>query len=213
MDYQALILDFGGVLTTPLYESMATFAEAVGIELQDLARAALGVYAGADDDLVVDFETGRIGRAEFEVAFARRLVEATGVEVGPEDLVERVFAGLRSETSMSSAVRAVRASGIKTALLSNSWGMELYRRAELDGLFDVVVISGEVGLRKPDPEIFTLTTERLGVDPEACVFVDDFLGHLQAAMETGMTTVLHLSPDDTIRELEGLFGIALTGSL
>lgn len=212
MDYQALILDFGGVLTSPLHESMAAFAETIGIELQDLARVTLGVYAGADDELVIGFETGRIGRAEFEVALARRLAEVTGVEVPPEDLVERIFAGLRSETEMLSAVGTVRAAGIRTALLSNSWGMELYRRSELEGLFDVVVISGEVGLRKPDPAIFTLTTERLGVPPGACVFVDDYPGHLQPAMEAGMTTVLHRSPDETIRELEGLFGVSISDS-
>jgi putative hydrolase of the HAD superfamily len=212
MEYRALILDFGGVLTSPLHESMAAFAETIGIELQDLARVTLGVYAGADDELVVGFETGRIGRAEFEVALARRLAEVTGVEVPPEHLVERIFAGLRSETEMLSAVGTVRAAGIRTALLSNSWGMELYRRSELEGLFDVVVISGEVGLRKPDPAIFTLTTERLGVPPGACVFVDDYPGHLQPAMEAGMRTVLHRAPDETIRELEGLFGVSLSGS-
>jgi putative hydrolase of the HAD superfamily len=211
-DYGALVVDFGGVLTTPLYLAMARFAEDVGIELQDLARAALGVYTGADDDLVVAYETGRIGTREFESAFAERLSTATGVEVSPDDLVVRIFAGLEPEAAMFAAVGAARAAGLKTGLLSNSWGMGLYPRAKLDEQFDVVVISGEVGLRKPDPAIFMLMTERLGVAPAQCVFVDDHPGHLQAAAEAGMATVLHRSPDLTIAELEDLLGLNLSGS-
>jgi putative hydrolase of the HAD superfamily len=211
-DYQALVVDFGGVLTTPLYLAMARFAEDTGIELQDLARAALGVYTGADDDLVVAYETGRIGTAEFESAFAERLSTATGVEVSPNDLVVRIFAGLEPEAAMFAAVGAARAAGLKTGLLSNSWGMALYPRAKLDEQFDVVVISGEVGLRKPDPAIFMLTTERLGVAPAQCVFVDDHPGHLQAAAEAGMATVLHRSPEQSIAELEELLGLNLSGS-
>jgi epoxide hydrolase-like predicted phosphatase len=211
-DYQALVVDFGGVLTTPLYLAMARFAEDTGIELQDLAREALGVYTGADDDLVVAYETGRIGTAEFESAFAERLSTATGVEVSPNDLVVRIFAGLEPEAAMFAAVGAARAAGLKTGLLSNSWGMALYPRAKLDEQFDVVVISGEVGLRKPDPAIFMLTTERLGVAPAQCVFVDDHPGHLQAAAEAGMATVLHRSPEQSIVELEELLGLNLSGS-
>jgi epoxide hydrolase-like predicted phosphatase len=211
-NYQALVVDFGGVLTTPLYLAMGRFAEDTGIELQDLARAALGVYTGADDDLVVAYETGRIGTAEFESAFAERLSTATGVEVSPKDLVVRIFAGLEPEAAMFAAVGAARAAGLKTGLLSNSWGMALYPRAKLDEQFDVVVISGEVGLRKPDRAIFMLTTERLGVAPAQCVFVDDHPGHLQAAAEAGMATVLHRSPEQSIVELEELLGLNLSGS-
>lgn len=210
--YRALIVDFGGVLTTPLHLAMGHFAEDVGIDLQDLVRAALGIYTGDDDDLVVGFETGRIGLAEFESAFAKRLSDLTGVEVAPEDLVVRIFAGLKLETAMFSAVGAARKGGLKTGLLSNSWGMDLYPRSELDELFDVVVISGEVGVRKPDPLIFAITTERLGVSPEHCVFVDDHPGHLQAAADAGMATVLHISPEQTIAELEQMLELELSGS-
>jgi epoxide hydrolase-like predicted phosphatase len=113
------------------------------------------------------------------------------------------------EEGMFEAVAAAQAGGFKTALLSNSWGLDLYPRARLAQLFDVIVISGEVGLRKPDPAIFELTTDKLDVVPEACVFVDDHPGHLKAAQELGMTTVLHRSPDETVVELEGLLGIGL----
>lgn len=111
---------------------------------------------------------------------------------------------------MFTAVEAARAAGLKTGLCSNSWGESLYPRSRLTGAFDVVVISGEVGLRKPDPAIFRLTAERLGVVPSRCVFVDDHPGHLQVAAEEGMKTVLHTSPPDTITQLESLLGVRLT---
>ena len=210
--YRALVVDFGGVLTTPLQEAMFRFAEGAGIELQHLARAALGGYMGSDDSLVFGFEKGQISQEEFAKAFAERLREESGIEVDPETLIQRLFGGLELEESMFTAVERARAHGLKTGLLSNSWGTALYPRARLDPIFDVQVISGEVGLRKPDPAIFELTTSRLGVPSETCVFVDDHPGHLTAAAEAGMTTVLHREPARTIAELESLLGLTLSGS-
>ena len=210
--YRALIVDFGGVLTTPLQEAMFRFAQDAGIELQHLARAALGGYLGSEDSLVFGFETGAIPEAEFTAAFARRLREESGVEVDPAQLVARMFGNLRLEEDMLAAVERARAAGLKTGLLSNSWGTGLYPRDRLDPLFDAMVISGEVGLRKPDPAIFTLTTDRLGVPADACVFVDDHPGHLTSASEAGMTTVLHREPARTIAELESLLELSLSGS-
>jgi epoxide hydrolase-like predicted phosphatase len=206
--YQALILDFGGVLTTPLQEAMAEFCAETGIELSDLVRAALGAYTGHEDSLVTDFETGNISEEEFARAFSARLKEISGRVVEPEGLVRRLFK-VRLEELMLDAVKTARRSGLKTGLLSNSWGTDLYPRRRLAELFDAVVISGEVGLRKPDPEIFRLTTDKLGVEPSGCVFVDDHPGHLQAALEVGMTTVLHRSPEQTVGDLQDLLGIDL----
>ena len=211
-DFDALIVDFGEVLTTPLQESMIAFANANGIELQHLARAALGGYIGGEDALVFDFETGRISEEDFCKSFAARLEEHSGVRIEAEGLVPRLFGGLRLEEAMLAAVRAARSGGLKTALLSNSWGTALYPQARLEGLFDVSIISGEVGLRKPDPAIFELTRSRLGVEAARCVFVDDHPGHLTSAREAGMTTVLHREPAATIAELEGLLGLVLGGA-
>ena len=209
--YRSLIVDFGGVLTTPLQDAMAQFAEEHGIELQDLVRVALAAYAeGGRDQLVVQFETGELGEAEFALAFAQRLADVSGKEIDHEGLVYRLLRSLRLEDAMIEAVRRSRSAGIKTALLSNSWGLELYPRAILDEICDVVVISGEVGLRKPDPAIFTMTTDKLDVPPEECVFVDDHPGHLKTAQEVGMTTVLHRTPAETIAELETLLGLQLS---
>ena len=210
--FAALVVDFGGVLTTPLQEALLRFSADAGIELQQLVRVALSGYMGSEDSLVFGFETGRIPEEEFIAAFVERLRAETGVEIDPKDLIPRMFGNLDLEESMLTAVAAARAAGLKTGLLSNSWGTTLYPRERLDPLFDVTVISGEVGLRKPDPAIFELTTERLGVSADRCVFVDDHPGHLQSAAEAGMTTVLHRDPERTIAELENLLGLSLSGS-
>ena len=207
--YRSLIVDFGGVLTTPLEDAMAHFAETQGIELQDLVRVALAAYHGEGDDLVVRFEKGAIPDAEFALAFAQRLSEASGREVEAEGLLHRLLGSLRLEEEMFEMLRRARGAGIKTALLSNSWGLELYPRDLLAETCDVVVISGEVGMRKPDADIFTFTTEKLGLDPEVCIFVDDHPGHLKTAAEVGMKTVLHKSPAQTIAEVEELLEMEL----
>ena len=207
--FDALIVDFGGVLTSPLQDAMVHFADDLGIELQDLVRVALRAYAGHEDELVHGFETGHISEDEFSRDFAARLGEAVGRPVDPIGLVERIFAGMTPEEDMMQAVLGARRAGYRTALLSNSWGLGLYPRDRFPEMFDVVVISGEVGLRKPDPDIFTLTTEKLGIDAGRCIFVDDHPGHLKAALEAGMTTVLHRAPNETIQELEALLEVPL----
>lgn len=204
--FDALIVDFGGVMTSPMQDAMVRFADELGIELQDLVRAALGAYSGAEDHLVTDFETGRISEEEFALEFAGRLSEISGRPIEPEGLVRKIFR-LELEDAMFDLVARARAAGFRTALCSNSWGTELYPRARLDPIFDVLVISGEVGLRKPDPAIFELTTTKLGVGANACVFVDDHPGHLGAARDLGMTTVLHRDPVRTIAEVEAHLGL------
>jgi len=208
--YEALIVDFGGVLTTPLQEAFSEFGESIGLELQDFVRVFLKAYAGEEDTLVTDFETGKLSEEDFSTRFAERLTEATGRPVEAEGLVGRVFAGMSIEQDMLRAVELTKAAGFKTGLLSNSWGASTYPREILDPLFDTLVISGEVGMRKPDPEIFHFTAEKMGVDLAASIFVDDHPGHLKSAAELGMTTVLHKSPNETIAELESLLNLQLS---
>lgn len=210
--FEGLIVDFGGVLTTPMQDAMVAFAEEEGIELQDLVRVALKAYTGEDDELVVAFEKGQLPEPEFALQFAQRLASEAGVEVDPERLIRNIFGALRLEEGMFDAVAAARRSGLKTGLLSNSWGLAGYPRERLAEVMDVVIISAEVGMRKPDAEIYELTLQKLGVSAQASVFVDDHPGHLKTASELGMTTVLHRQPAQTIAELEELLGIPLSGS-
>ena len=198
-------------MTSPLYEALGKFSAESGIDLQDLLRACLGAYAGLDDPLVVDFETGRIAEPDFATALAKRLHALSGREVASEGLVQRLFP-VRLEEDMFAAVAAARSVGLRTGLVSNSWGSAMYPRARLQTAFDAVVISGEVGLRKPDPAIFRLVLDRLAVAAERCIFVDDEPAHLAAAAALGMVTVLHHGSETTIQQLERLLGVPLSGS-
>jgi epoxide hydrolase-like predicted phosphatase len=200
-DRTGLIVDFGGVLTNSVFETFAVFCEAEGMAPETL-RARLG-GDDASQKLLADFECGRLQPAAFEREFALVL----GVE--SEDLVDRIFAGMRPDEAMVGAVRAARQAGLKTGLLSNSWGADRYDREQLRELFDGWVISGEVGIRKPEARIYEMAAESIALAPEQCVFVDDLPFNLKPARELGMATVLHKTADETLSQLEQLLGLSL----
>ena len=201
------------MLTNPLPEFMAEWVKADGIDpdrFAELMRRWLG--PGADRNPVHDLETGRISAAEFERLLAAELLERTPAQPGAADraagMLTRMFSGMRVESSMIDVVRTVRAAGVRTGLLSNSWGLD-YERDGWDALFDAVVISGEVGLRKPDPAIYALASERLGLPCEQIVFIDDLRPNVQAAAAAGMVGVQHVDLETTVSELEILFETSL----
>jgi epoxide hydrolase-like predicted phosphatase len=110
---------------------------------------------------------------------------------------------------MIEAVRRARAAGVRTGLVSNSWGRGRYDRDSFPELFDAVVISGEVGLHKPQPQIFALAAERVARDPSQCVFVDDLRENCEGAEAVGMTAILHRDTDHTLAQLEQLLDVPL----
>jgi len=107
---------------------------------------------------------------------------------------------------MLDVVRRARESGVRTALVSNSWGTDAYPRDDFDVLFDAVVISGDVGMRKPEPQIYRYAAAQVGVAPEQCVFVDDLAVNVRGAAAVGMCGVHHTDVATTVAELEALFG-------
>ncbi len=208
-----LLVDYGGVLTNPLPEFMAAWVKADGIDpdrFAELMRRWLG--PASDRNPVHDLETGRIGAAEFERLLAAELIDQTPAQPGEADrgvgMLTRMFSGMRVEASMVDVVRAARATGVRTGLLSNSWGLD-YERDGWDTLFDAVVISGEVGLRKPDPAIYALAAQQLDLPPEQIVFVDDLRPNVRAAAAAGMVGVQHVDLETTVSELEILFATSL----
>jgi epoxide hydrolase-like predicted phosphatase len=198
----ALIVDWGGVMTTNVFGSFSAFCEAEGLDPALLAQIFRGDPAARE--LLIGFEEGRVEEAVFEAKLGGVLGLAS-----PAGLIDRLFAGAVLEESMVAAVRAARAAGIATGLVSNSWGTTRYPRELLDELFDGVVISGEEGIRKPSRRMYELGAERAGVDAAACVYVDDLPFNLTPAQELGMATVHHTSAETTIPELECLLGIPL----
>jgi putative hydrolase of the HAD superfamily len=202
--HEALLVDFGGVLTTNMWEGFDEFCRAEGIE----PGSVMSLFKH-EPEALADLrllETGELDPQEFERRFAPRL----GIERA-EGLIDRMFAAVRPEERLIGAVRAARDAGVRTGLISNSWGTAIYDPDALDGLFDVAIISGEVGLHKPQPEIYRLAAERLGVEPRACVFVDDLRENVHGAERVGMTAILHRDPDATVARLEELLGITVPG--
>ncbi|MDQ2939517.1 MAG: HAD family phosphatase [Actinomycetota bacterium] len=197
---KALLVDFGGVLTTDIWSSFAAFCEQRGLD----AGAAKQLFRENPDALATlrGLETGEVEPADFERRFAALL----GTE--PAGLVEGLFAGLQPDQPMLEAVGRARDAGVPTGLISNSWVMDHYTD-EIRSLFDEVVISAEVGLHKPQPEIYLLAAERLGVGPEDCVFVDDLRENCTGAEAVGMTAVLHRDAAETISRVEELLGVQL----
>ena len=199
--YAALLIDWGGVLTTNLFTSFQAFAVASGIEPESI----MGRFRAdpAARELLISLETGELDEPTFEQRFAAIL------EVEPDGLIDGLFAGVGPDPEMVDAVRIAKAGGIRTALVSNSWGVHRYPHDMFDELFDGVVISGEEGVRKPAPRMYELGAERAGAPPELCVFVDDLIFNLEPAEQLGMATVHHVSAERSIPELERLLGLAL----
>jgi putative hydrolase of the HAD superfamily/hydrolase len=215
---RGLLVDWGGVLTSGLEEALRRWAELDGFDFDSYLQAVLawlpaaspeGATAEAELNPVHALERGQIAVPDFERKLASILVRRDGTPVPAEGLIERMFAHFEHQPAMSALVRRARSHGIRTALLSNSWG-NTYPRDTWDGMFDDVVISGEVGMRKPDPEIFLLAARRLDLKPDECVFVDDLELNVDGARAVGMTAILHTEYDETRRALETLFGADLT---
>jgi epoxide hydrolase-like predicted phosphatase len=202
---RGLLVDFGGVLTTNVFDSFKAFCDAEGLP-PDTIKETFRKRDGEGLALLRQLERGELDSDEFAERF--------GPVIGVGDtggLVERLFAGMGPDEAMLDAVRGARGAGIRTGLISNSWGSGLaYDQALLDQLFDAVVISGDVGLHKPEPEIFLLGAERIGVPPEDCVFVDDLRENCAGAAAVGMAAILHRGAGGTVPELEHLLGLSLT---
>ena len=196
-----LLIDWGGVLTSNLFTSFRDFCVKAGIDPQTLRERFSSDPAFRE--LLIALEKGQLDEAEFE----QELAPLLGAE--PDGLIDGLFAGVQPDEAMVDAVRRARAGGIRTALVSNSWGVHRYPHDLFDELFDGVVISGEEGTRKPARRMYELGAERAGLAAEQCVFVDDLTFNLTPAEELGMATVHHTSAAQTIPELERILGLKL----
>ncbi|MEO8899761.1 MAG: HAD family phosphatase [Candidatus Dormibacter sp.] len=211
---QGAIFDMGGVMTEPLAAHRDSIDDPVQL---DLLRFFLNEFkdvyhlpTGAHDLHLL--ETGAISDDEFFDRMTARYVADGGDASVDARIAQRVVfgRGLAACGAMIDAVRQVKAAGYRTALLTNisRSGEEVWRSLfAVDELFDVVVDSSQVGLRKPDPAIFLLTCERLGLRPEQCLFVDDLRCNVEAAADLGMTTLQCRDPvivaDEVVEMLLG----------
>jgi len=214
---RGVITDWGGVLTNPILATVQAWIEADDID-RDSYRTVMRSWVAQAYDVegspnpIHALERGECEAAEFEQILAARLLRIDGGPVPAEGLLQRMFAASVPVPAMYEIIRTLRAAGFSTALLSNSWGGDEYPRADFPALFDAVVISAEVGLRKPEAAIFLLAADALGLDPRECAFVDDVAANVAAAAACGMTGVLHTDPAATAVALAGLFGVRLAAS-
>jgi len=213
-ELRGIVTDWGGVLTSPILTTVQAWIEADGIDWDSYRTVmrlwvsqAYGVDAGPNP--IHALERGECSGAEFEQILAARLLRVDGETVVAEGLLRRMFAASVPMPGMYDTIRTLRAAGFSTALLSNSWGCDEYPRADFPGLFDTVVLSGEVGMRKPEKEIFFHAAATLGLAPAECVFIDDMEANVAAAQACGMTGVLHTETATTARALQDLLGVPL----
>ncbi|MFF4761321.1 HAD-IA family hydrolase [Streptomyces sp. NPDC001292] len=201
---KALVLDFGGVLTTPLLPAALAFENREG-----LAEGTLLTRLYLDPEGIrinEELERGALTQSQWNEAAAALL------GIPPDNLMGRIFADLRPEPSVIAAAAAARRAGVRVGILSNSVGLtpwNLYDGYEVEKRYDAVVLSEDHGTRKPEPEMFRLVLGELGLTAEECVFVDDTEQHLAPAADLGFATVHAVDPARTVAALEALLGIPL----
>jgi epoxide hydrolase-like predicted phosphatase len=209
---RAVLIDWGGVLTQPITETVRTWIAADQIDWERYV-AVVGpwladAYAASGDGAVNPvhaLERGECTVTEFERLLAGLLIRIDGGPVLADGLLTRMLSAGRPVPAMYQLIRELRGKGVRTALLSNSWGPTGYPRDDFPDLFDAVVISGEVGMRKPEPRIFHHAAALLDLEPAHCVFVDDLEANVKAAVGCGMTGVHHTDPALPQQRLTDLF--------
>jgi len=205
---KALLIDFGGVLTSSVFDSFREYAGGVGPD--PLLVEQLFREDGLSQDALVAHETGKVPLEEFEIIFAERL-NSHGASVEPEGLVAQLTSSLQPETAMIEATRKIGEAGFPTVLVSNSLGYEAYEGYDLEELLDHVILSGHVGVRKPSRRIYEMGAEAAGVDPKDCVMVDDLAQNVSGAERLGMQGIVHLHSFDTVATLGEMFNLDLGG--
>jgi putative hydrolase of the HAD superfamily len=204
---RCIVSDFGGVLTVPLLEGFARYEERSGVSAQLIGQAIARTTEANGSNPLHELEVGALSEGEFLATLER---EASAIADRPVELArfgEEYMAGLEPNAELFAYYRALHERGFRLALLTNNvreW--EPYWRSKLpiDEIFEVVVDSGFVGVRKPDPAIYALTLERLGLPAEACAFVDDLAHNVEAARALGFAAVHHEETTRTIAELDAV---------
>jgi putative hydrolase of the HAD superfamily len=202
--HKGLLLDFGGVITTDFFASIDDHLQRLGLRRGRFRQLVTADPAGRA--LYQRVERGEVSQSAFERELAALL------RVEPDGLIAGMLAGLRPDQRIIQAAGRARAAGIRVGIITNSWGAgpyDPYVGYHLHERYDAVIVSGEVGIRKPDPAVYLLAAEKLGLSASACVLVDDVAANLPPAAELGMTTVHHTNTAATVQELERVFGVNL----
>ena len=218
MAIRCVICDFGGVLTTPLVGSFMAFQDQTGIPAEALGSAMGRIYERDGAHPLYELEKGHVTEREFLAGLRGELAVELGHEPELHDFKEIYFKALNPNDEMIAEMRAVKEAGFRMALLTNNvreWEPLWRAMLPVDEIFELVVDSAFVGMRKPEPEIYRLTLERIREhDPaqlgdlafEECLFVDDFEVNCAAARELGMEAVRFASNEQAIAEIRSVLG-------
>jgi putative hydrolase of the HAD superfamily len=202
---EAIVSDFGGVLTSPLLDSFAAFQDSSGISLEALGNAIAAVTARDGANPLFELETGRISEAAFLASLGAELTVQLGRAAELHGFGERYFEHLHPNARMIDYMRTLRGRDLAMAICTNNvreWETLWRAKLPVDQIFDVVVDSAFVGIRKPDPEIYELTLERLGKPASAALLIDDIELNCEAARALGMRAVWFRSTDQAIAEID-----------
>jgi putative hydrolase of the HAD superfamily len=202
---EAIVSDFGGVLTSPLLDSFAAFQDSSGISLEQLGTAMAAVAAHNGANPLFELETGRMSEAGFLKALSDQLSRQLERPVELHGFGERYFDNLHPNELMIEYMRELRGRGYRMAICTNNvreWEPLWRAKLPVDEIFDVVVDSAFVGTRKPEPRIYEITLERLGVAAPAAVLLDDIEANCTGARELGLEAVWFRSNDQAIAEIE-----------
>jgi putative hydrolase of the HAD superfamily len=206
---EAVVSDFGGVLTTPLMETFAALQEQDGLDQGALGRALREIAERNGAHPLYELECGQMTEHDFLSSLSVQLTADLGRDVEMLSFAERYFAHLEPNGAMIGFLRELRDRGYRLAMLTNNvreWEARWRAMLPVDDLFELVIDSAFVGLRKPDPAIYRLTCDRLGVAPDECLFVDDVEVNCSAAADLGMAAVLFRSSDQAIAEMREALG-------
>jgi putative hydrolase of the HAD superfamily len=205
---QAVISDFGGVLTSPLLQAFGRVQEHIDVPGEAYAAAMAQSRERDGVHPLYALERGEISEAEFLARISRELEHVLGHSVSLNGLGERLMEALEPNQELFDYYGGLkRERGLRFALCTNNvreWEARWRAKLPIDELFEVVVDSAFVGVRKPEPEIYALTLERLGLPADACAFVDDLAANVEAARDAGMHGIVYTGTAQAIAELEAL---------
>ena len=208
---EAVISDFGGVLTSPLQSSFQAFQEASGITVADLGQALVVLATARGANPLFELETGRLSEPEFLGALGEQLTTQLHRPVELAEFGETYFAGLEPNARFIAYMRELRGRGYKLAICTNNvheWAHRWRAMLPVDEIFDVVVDSSQVGSRKPEARIYEITLEQVGVDPERALLIDDVEINCDAARALGMRAVWFQSTEQALTDTEAALAAA-----
>ena len=202
---EAVISDFGGVLTSPLIESYAALQESSGVPLEALGKAMAAIMDRDGSHPLFELETGRLSETQFLDGLSSELTEELGRPVSLHDFGDRFFENLHPNERMLDFMRGLRDQGYKLGICTNNvreWEPLWRAKLPVDEIFSVVVDSAFVGSRKPEPRIYEITLQRLGVSAQAALLIDDIEVNCTGARDLGMRAVWFRDTDQAIAETE-----------